>query len=104
MRGVGHCYQRKTGFEVKIVRKQHLYFREWCRTPSERSEVVVEDLLLTQGNCIPLALARLFPDKKPDILSEIRKASHQNCEAVKVGSRSYRSVCESLKIHAVPSL
>ena len=96
--------KEKTGFEVKIVRKQHLYFREWCRTPSERSEVVVEDLLLTQGNCIPLALARLFPDKKPDILSEIRKASHQNCEAVKVGSRSYRSVCESLKIHAVPSL
>ena len=94
----------KTGFGVKIVRKQHLYFREWCRTPSERSEVAVEELLLTQGNCIPLALARLFPDRKPYVFSEIRKTSHQNCEAAKVGSRSYRSVCDSSNLQAVPCL
>ena len=85
----------KKGFVVKIVCKAHLYFREWCQSPSQRSEMEVEPCFLAHGSCIPLALARLFPGKKDDIRSEINKENQRNSEAARLGSRSYKTILAS---------
>ena len=95
--------KEKTGFEVNIVEKHHYLFRQLCRTPAESVEepVAYEDLHL-QGNCIPLAIARLMPEKLSDIKKVLEASNHKNKEAAQRGSRCYSSVLTSLNIAVTP--
>ena len=95
---------KETGFSVKILRKSNLYFCELCQTPCERSEEDVEDVLLQDGNCIPLAIVRLFPSKKDVVLLELAKQNQVNREASMVGSRFYKQCLEQFELQAAPSL
>ena len=88
--------QEKTGFKVNIIEKQHYLFRELCRTPVESVEEPLHDTTLHQpGNCIPLAIARLFPDRLEDIRAVLREDTHKNKEASLRHSRCYASVLAS---------
>ena len=94
--------KEKTGFQVVVVEKQHLFFREYCRATGECSERDINDILLQRGNCIPLALARLMPQKLDDILHCISKENHKNAEANIAGSRCYGYLFKELRINAAP--
>ena len=94
----------KTQFEVNILEKRHLFFRELCRTPAESSEDAIDDVLLAHGNCIPLALARLLPGMKDAIIKSLAKPGQKNSEASQCGSRCYRSVLDELQLHAEATL
>ena len=93
--------QEKTGFKVNIIEKQHYLFRELCRTPVESVEEPLHDTTLHQpGNCIPLAIARLFPDRLEDIRAVLREDTHKNKEASLRHSRCYASVLTPLRLNA----
>ena len=71
---------KTTGFTVTIVEKRQLFFKELCASPVERVEEQIDAELLKRGNCIPLAMARLLPAKKDQILKALTAANHKNAE------------------------
>ena len=95
--------QEKTQFDVSVVENLHLFFRELCRSPPESSEVPVEhEELLAQGNCIPLALVRLLPDRLEDVLKVLNKKDHKNAAAKRSGTRCYSFMLNELSIQVAP--
>ena len=95
--------KEKTGFEVNIIEKHHYLFRQLCRTPAESiEEPMADEVLHLQGNCIPLAIARLMPEKISDIKKLLEANNHKNKEAAQRGSRCYASVLTSLSIAVTP--
>eukprot|EP00439_Symbiodinium_sp_Y106_P055369 s2221_g7.t1 len=95
--------QEKTQFNVSVVEKRHLFFRELCRSPPERSEVAIEnDELLAPGNRIPLALVRLLPGRLEDVLKFLNKKDHKNAAARRTGSRCYSFILKELSIGVAP--
>ena len=91
--------KEKTGFEVNIIEKHHYLFRQLCRTPAESVEQPMTDEdLHKHGNCIPLAIARLMPEKISDIKKLLQENNHKNKEAAQRGSRCYSSVLRYLSI------
>ena len=95
--------QETTQFNVSVVEKRHLFFRELCRSPPESSEVPIEnEELPAQGNCIPLALVRLLPDKLEDVLKLLNKKDHKNAAARRTGSRCYGFILKQLSIAVAP--
>ena len=91
--------KEKTKFEVNIVEKHHYLFRALCRTPAESVEAPMQQQDLHRpGNCIPLAVARLFADRLEDIQKLLGEDNHKNKEAAQRSSRCYASVLEPLRV------
>ena len=59
---------------------------------------------LKRGNCIPLAMARLLPAKKAQILQALTASNHKNAEAEQSGSRCYNFLLKEMSIWAAPRL
>ena len=95
---------KTTGFTVTIVEKRQLFFKELCASPVERVEEQIDAELLKRGNCIPLAMARLLPAKKDQILKALTAANHKNAEAEQSGSRCYNFLLKEMSIWAAPRL
>ena len=95
--------KEKTGFQVNIIEKQRYLFRQLCRTPAESvEEPMANGDLRLPGNCIPLAIARLMPEKAKDIDKLLRENTHKNKEATQRASRCYSSVLTPLSIAVAP--
>ncbi|CAE7904128.1 unnamed protein product [Symbiodinium sp. KB8] len=87
-----------------MVEKRQLFFKELCASPVERVEEQIDAELLKRGNCIPLAVARLLPAKKAQILQALTAANHKNAEAEQSGSRCYNFLLKEMSIWAAPQL
>ncbi len=80
-----------TGYHVTIVEKQHLYFVDLLRSrdPEERSGTQAPPHLLQNGNCIPLAIARV-----QDSIAHIAEAVKQAPEARTRTYRDCQAICQ----------
>ncbi|CAE7336105.1 unnamed protein product, partial [Symbiodinium microadriaticum] len=86
------------------VSAQGLCDEELCASPVERVEEQIDAESLKRGNCIPLAMARLLPAKKAQILQALTASNHKNAEAEQSGSRCYNFLLKEMSIWAAPRL
>ena len=97
--------QERTGFKVKIVEKAHEYFLDICKAVGHtRDDYRYSGVLSQRGNCIPLALAQLYPHLKEKLLGVLARPTDANSQASSHASRCYKSVLDSVQLHAVPHL
>lgn len=83
----------RTGFTVKIVRKDHYFFLDGARSKASRVTQVpaVSTDILRDGNCIPLALARIIPDAWHELGSAVQSRTGAAARvAATSGARRYR--------------
>ena len=79
-----------TGFKVSMVQKKHECFRDICRAKGQLdTRQSFNGVLSNSGNCILLAMAYLYPNKRSNIFDVLSGDTEANKQAVEHGSRSY---------------
>ena len=99
---------RETGFAVEIVEKKHHVLFDMIKNKAEHEEAKVGEsceVLLAEGNCIPLALWRADSEAiKQQVLTALDRSSGVNLAARSVGGRSYRECFLEYKVSATPQV
>ena len=92
----------ETGYKVNIVSKKHQYLRALVRElQAILATVVTSDLLLTAGNCIPLAYAALH-NKVDEVVAKVTEGDNASASAPTF--RTYRDVQAMLGLQLAPCL
>ena len=103
-RRVVDIIRERTGYTVRVTRKEHVFFWDaLCSRASECVPVVAPcELLLRAGNCIPMALCHLMPDRVSEITQAVEAKTQANAAAMIKKLRRYKSWHGVMGITLIP--